>query len=475
MAKINAMMDVGKRAMMNSQTALQTVSHNIANKSTEGYSRQRVEQQAAEAIDSGRVRVGTGAKAVGVTRTNNPYLERQIASETNKKGYFDGQAENMIRVEQIFNEQINKGLNQFVANFFNSFRELSGNPESLATRALVKENAHFMTQDFGRIVNQLDEIQHGIDQQVTATVQEINGITQEIAGLNSKVAQVEVQGMPANDERDRRDVLVKKLGEKVNIKWAEGDSGMVNITAGNTCVLVSGNDAVNLETARTDAHGNKREGNVDIVYRMSKEGSAFTVTNQMKGGQLGGALQVRDEVVNDLRDDLDDMAFTLSTEVNKAHQLGFNAYNEQGVGFFKNLERPADAAKNLRVNAHILNDTLKIAAAAEPNSPADNRVANVIAAIQTRKVMGEGNSTMDDFYNGVIGKLAVTVAKANQEADHQKNIVHQLNNVRESISGVSMDEEAVKMIEYQKSFDAAARVIRTADEMFDTVLNLKRM
>ena len=89
--------------------------------------------------------------------------------------------------------------------------------------------------------------------------------------------------------------------------------------------------------------------------------------------------------------------------------------------------------------------------------------------------MEDGTATFDDFYNSMVGKLAVKVGKANQEAEHQKNIVSQLNNVRESISGVSLDEEAVKMIEFQKAFDASARVIRTADEMFDTVLNLKRL
>jgi flagellar hook-associated protein 1 FlgK len=108
------------------------------------------------------------------------------------------------------------------------------------------------------------------------------------------------------------------------------------------------------------------------------------------------------------------------------------------------------------------------------NSPGDNRVANVIAGLQLNKVMNGNTATIDDYYNGMVGQLAVTVGKATQEAEHQKNIVSQLANVRESVSGVSLDEEATKMIEYQKAFDASARVIRTADEMFDTVLNLKR-
>lgn len=474
MPKINAMMDIGKRAMSNSQSALQTVSHNIANKSTEGYSRQRVEIQSNEPVGEGRLRMGMGSKAAKVSRINNPFLEKQIQSETNKQGFFAGQSENLVRVEQIFNEQINKGLNQFVGNFFNSWRELSNNPESLATRAMVKETAHFLTQDFKRVVTQLNDIQADIDNQIKATVQEANAMASEIANLNQKIEQVEIQGISANDERDRRDVLIKKLGELVNIRSAEGDNGKLTITAGDTAVLVSGYEFLELETMYAGGKDERREGSIEVIHRASKNGSGFAVSEQFRGGKLGGLLHVRDQVINEVRRGLDELAYGLAQEVNAAHVLGYDGYNTQGILFFEPIDRVEDASKALKVNTDILNDTMRIASSAEPNSPADNRVSNVIAAMQFNKVMDRGTATFDDFYNSMVGTLAVTVSKANQESEHQKNIVSQLNNVRESISGVSLDEEAVKMIEFQKAFDASARVIRTADEMFDTVLNLKR-
>lgn len=474
MPKINAMMDIGKRAMSNSQSALQTVSHNIANKSTEGYSRQRVEQQTNEAIGEGRLRMGMGAKAVKVTRINNPFLEKQIGSEVNKQGFYDGQSENLVRVEQIFNEQINKGLNHFVGNFFNSWRELSNNPESLATRAMVKETGSFLTQDFKRVVSQLDNIQADIDMQIKSTVQDINAMAGEVASLNQKIEMVENQGIPANDERDRRDVLLKKLGEKVNIRWAEGDNGKISVTAGDTAILVSGYESIPLEATYSAAGGARREGFIDIVHRSVKNGTGFSVSNQFTSGQLGGCFQVRDVIINDVRRQLDNLASSLVEEVNAAHSLGYDGYGKQGNLFFKPIKGVQDASMNLEINPNIMNDTMTISASADKDSPADNRVSNVIAALQFNKIMDDGTATFDDFYNSLVGTLAVTVGKANQESEHQKNIVSQLNNVRESISGVSLDEEAVKMIEYQKSFDASARVIRTADEMFDTILNLKR-
>ena len=128
MSKIHGMMDIGKRSMMNSQTALQTVGHNIANKSTEGYSRQRVELQTNEPVGIGKLRIGTGARSAAITRTNNPYLEKQIGKEQANLGFYRGRADALTRVEQVYNEQINKGLNQFIGDFFNAFREFANNP-----------------------------------------------------------------------------------------------------------------------------------------------------------------------------------------------------------------------------------------------------------------------------------------------------------------------------------------------------------
>ena len=123
MSKISAMMDIGKRSMMNSQTALQTVSHNIANKSTEGFSRQRVEHQTAPPVGSGNLRYGMGARASNITRTNNPYLEKQILSEGSDLGFAESRAGALARVEEVYNEQLNKGLNKYMGDFFNAFRE----------------------------------------------------------------------------------------------------------------------------------------------------------------------------------------------------------------------------------------------------------------------------------------------------------------------------------------------------------------
>jgi flagellar hook-associated protein 1 FlgK len=467
MAKINSMMDMGKRSMMNSQTALQTVAHNIANKTTEGFSRQRVEIVTAPSISEGRLQVGSGARAASITRVNNPYLDRQLQQETGILGFHNGQSESLAKVENIFNEQTNKGLNQYMTDFYNAFRELANNPESTTTRSIVVESAEALAKDFQRVDESLHHVQKDIDLQVKQNVHEINTMTAEVAKLNEKIASIEMQGNPANDERDRRDLLIKKLQEKIDVHVADGDNGMVSLSTAGNALLVSGIDALDL-TARAQP-GTQR---TQIYYENGKM-VPFDITARIKGGNLGGILDVRDKIVPDMQDKIDSLATTFTNEVNAAHVRGFDRSGKMGGVFFEIQEGEGGAASNMRLSEDIASDVTRVAAAARPGAPGDNGVANVISSLQFKENID--GSTMDDFYNAQVGRIGILASRANRAKETQAHVVEQVNTLRESVSGVSLDEEATKMIEYQKAFEASARLIKTADEMFETVLNLKRM
>ncbi|AHI04882.1 FlgK, flagellar hook-associated protein [Bdellovibrio bacteriovorus W] len=468
MSKISAMMDTGKRSLMNSQTALQTVGHNIANKTTEGFSRQRVELTTNQPIGEGNLQIGMGARASVVTRVNNPWLEKQIQKEGTSMGFQDARTDALSRVEQVYNEQSNKGLNQYLTDFFNSFRELSNNPESLASRTMVREAGFALTKDFSRVVGQLKDVQEDLDGQLITTVDEINQLSKEIASLNEKIQMIEVQNTPANDERDRRDLLLKKMGEKIDITWAEGKDGMVTVTAGRTGILVSGSGSSELKT-QASAERDRVE-----VYFVGT-GSPANITKQISGGRIGGILEVRDQIVEDLLSHVDKMAYTVATEVNKAHIEGYDKSGRPGVLFFEMPENVKGAAGQISLNKTIFNDVSRISAASRPGAAGDNTVANVISSLQYREVMDGGTATLDDYYNTQVGQIGAIAQRAVKSQESQKNVMSQLTNIRESISGVSLDEETTKMIEFQKMYDASARLIRTADEMFDTVLNIKRL
>lgn len=469
------MMDVGRRSLANSQTALQTTAHNVANRSTEGYSRQRVDIVTNEPIGEGNLRIGMGARAGTVTRTNNEYLEKQIEREGNQLGFFSARSEMLGRVEEVYNEQTNEGLNHSIGNFFNSFRELSNNPESLATRTQVKESAMHMARDFQHVNKQLADIQADADFRIATKVEEINQLCEEIANLNQKVQSVELSGVSANDERDRRDLLVKQLSEKVNIRYGESKDGQLTITAGRTAVLVSGYSHQKLEARGTPGRDGKAEGNFEVFYKSTDHSTPVNVTKQFTGGEIGGLLQVRDEVINEFSHGMDRVAYSLALDANLAHAQGYDRYGKTGNLLFEMQDGVAGAASKISVSKDVMEDVSKIAAAGQSGAPGDNRIANVLSSLQYQRAMGDGTATYDDFYNSLVGKIGIEAQRSNSAHQSQGDIVKNLKNIRESMSGVSLDEETTKMIEFQKTFDASARLIRTADEMMDTVLALKRL
>ena len=457
--------------MMLSQTALNTTSHNIANKSTEGYSRQRADIVTNPAIDEGRYRSGTGAQLGGINRVNNPWLEKQIEQEGSTFSFLDSKANALGGLENVINEQNVDGINASISKFFNSFRDLANNPESAVPRTQVREAAQSLIGQLQSAKKQIDGAASGVAKSIEAGLDEVNAYGKEIAQLNEKIVNVEITGASANDERDRRDLLVKKLSEKMNISYAEDPQGMINITAGKTAVLVAGTTATRIYTTPSESEGPR------VMYDLSKGGTAFDVTDQFTGGSLGASLGVVSPKgeISQLGQHLEDMAYNIANEVNKVHQEGYDRYNGQGVQFF-DMSHPAGfSIETMSLNKDIQKDVGLIAAASQPNSPGDNNVAQVLQNLQFQKVMGDGQYTFDNFYNSKVGEIGLATKGVNTSLESQKSTLDQLKNTRESISGVNLDEEASKMIEFQKSFEASARMIRVADEMFDTVLNLKRM
>lgn len=474
MSRVSNLMTVGRRSMMNSQTGLHTVGHNIANKETEGYSRQRTETMANGAQGSGKRRIGMGATAASVRRINNPYLEKQIGQEKSDLATTKGRQQGLSRLEQVFNEQQVEGFNNSLGNFFNTWRELSTNPESMPRRTAVRAASETLVNDFHTMKSQLNEISADINSQLQISVNDLNSITHEIADLNLKIQEVELSGGWANDERDRRDLLLKNLGEIVDIQWSEGEDSAVTVQTAKDALLVVGGVANNVQAVSTPRREGKDEGDFDVVFYHHDYAEPLLLTDRIKGGRLGGLLSVRNGELNGVKNDIDNLAFTVATEINSIHGKGFNAYNQTGMAFFEPMDEAHNAAEYLRMNSDIMADSARISAGRDPNRPADNRVANEIAELQYGKPLFGGTLTLDEFYKGIVGELGIKTQAANRRADVQNNIVNQLDNMRESISGVSLDEEAAKMIEMQKHFDAAARLIRTADEILETVINIKR-
>jgi flagellar hook-associated protein 1 FlgK len=175
-------------------------------------------------------------------------------------------------------------------------------------------------------------------------------------------------------------------------------------------------------------------------------------------------------------DELDELAFNLVTEVNSIHSAGYGLDGTTGVNFFAPLASQSGAARNMAVDATVLNDLRRIAAAEQDpavSGVGDNRTALRLSELQNEKTMTSGSQTFLQFYQGMVGSIGVTAGQVNRDFEIQANLVNQLEIQRESVSGVNLDEEGANIIRYQRAFQASSKLIMTADQMLETLMGIK--
>jgi flagellar hook-associated protein 1 FlgK len=464
----------GRSGMVASKAAIATTGHNIANANTEGYSRQRVQTETATPQDqpgSKRV-IGTGTKISRIERINDEYIEKQVRNGGRDMANFEEKDTMLKQVEDVFNEMNGDGLNRLVARFFNEFRKLSNEPENEAIRESVREASQSMASDFKRLRHELEDVRDHIDQRVEGYAREATMLAGQIKDLNNRIRAGELAGGAPNDLLDQRDQALKKLTTFADLAMHKDNHGnfIVDIKGVGPLIVGPQNESFSVQRSPADDQG-KPENSFDLMTTASARSK---ITHQIKGGKFGALMEVRDQTLSTLIDRLDEMAFTITNAVNDIHEQGFNRYGQQGIAFFRNLDDKTRAAEYIGLSDEVLSNSNNIASAAQPDAPGDNRVAIAISGLQHQRLMNDGNATLDAFYNGIVSDVGVAASKNKFNMNQQRDIMAQLNKMRDQISGVSIDEETTNLMQYQHSFDASARVIKVADECMQTVLDLKK-
>ena len=471
---IGVVMQTGRSGMMAAKANIGTAGHNITNANTEGFTRQRVHQAAnhGNPLAGKTSDIGRGVLIQRVERVNDEYLDKQIRMSHKSMSEYEEKDMALTQLEDVFNEMNGDGLNRVVSNFFNEFRKLSNEPDSEAVREAVRESTQAMINDFRRIHKEVDDIRKHIDAKIDGYTREVNAAANEIKDLNIKIKQLELSGGSPGDLLDRRDVLLKNLTSYFDTQVHKDKDGSVIvdikgigpfITSGSTEKMVA-------ETSPADGEG-KLEGSLDVKTTASV---SSIITHRLKGGKIGGLLEVRDKTLSMIMERLDDLAYGITEGVNAIHQQGFDRNGLTGIKYFKDLGTKHRAAEYISLSDHIQDNVNHIAAAAAPESPGDNRIAMAIARVQNIRFLNGGNATADDWYNAMVSDTGVVAARNRSDLTQQKNIMAQFNRMRDSVSGVSIDEETANLLQYQHAFDASAKVIQVADGMLKTILDLKR-
>lgn len=476
---ISNIFELGKQGLAANRQALQTTSNNIANANSPDYSRQRPVFQTNESTMTDGLLIGGGVSVPKVIRVHDEFIQRQLVEESKNLGGAKVRMEGMRHVEQILHRD-GFQMGELTNNFFNAYRELSANPENPAIRNQVKNTAEALTTGFRSLTDSLEDAKRDIDVKLSANVEEVNALAKELAGLNDKIVQWEARDVSPNELLDRRDAVVKNLSTKLGYPVNTSQGGFVNFSASGLGALVEGATANELVVMRTPASGDKGAGSLEVFVK--DNWGLHNVTKTLQEGEFAGMLHVRDQVINKLQDRLDHTAFGIANEVNQLHKTGSGLDGQSERALFSNFEEIKGAASTFSLSDDVKKSFEAIAAAELGAGPGDNRLALAITALQDKAVFptdgffAEGKDaryTVNESLNNLMGGLATETANEEQVLKHQESIVGQLENYKQSISGVSLEEEAINMIQYQSVFNAAAKTLKIGDELLDTILSLK--
>lgn len=507
-------LETAKRSLVTQQAALYTTGHNIANANTAGFSRQIVNMTASKSLEPyGMMRtttpgqIGTGVEFTSITRVREKFLDDQFRNENKSLGNYTIQQDTLEKLEKVINEPSDSGLRTVIADFFNAWSEMSKAPENADGRKIVREQALALTDAFNHMAKQLSDLKGDLTENIEIRIKEVNSKIGSIGQLNGEIARIEGLGDDANDLRDQRDLLADELSKMINIKVEELpngyriESGGVELLSGFTPTTVVDTAFVNAAyTAGTLDNGEiygmitSRDRYVQgYVNELDK--LANTVANGdvevtlpkgsviPEGTILGGVTYTGTVAARTLGSDL---PVTIKG-LNALHQLGYNFSSDPvGLPFFTNADGTSATitAASFTLNKEIADNPTKISASmrvvdiggTESVVQGNNSLAVLFSQARDMRFnfgtpTDTNLNTIDAYFRSIAGQLGVQSAESIRQMNNSKILVDQIDGNRQSVSGVSLDEEMSNMIKFQHAYNAAARNMTIIDELLDKVIN----
>ena len=528
-------LNIAIRGLFTAQRGLDTVNHNLNNVNTPGFSRQVAVQAASKpmALYDGTGMMGTGSEVVSVERVRDEYLDFKYWSENITLGEWQAKREVLADMEATFNEPSDSGFATIMSDFYNSLQELGKDPGSAAVRALVKEKGVTVAKYFNSISAHFEKLQADVNYRIKTKTEEVNSYATQIQQLNRQIYIAELDGDTANDLRDQRTLLVDNISKIVNIEANEvivgklpsgkDDKHFVLTISGKA--LVDHFDISKLAVVQRSEAQKVNTEDVSGLYEVQwADGNSLNV----KGGELRGYLDIRDgnagqtgpngitsplykgipyyqkklnEFVrkfamsfNEGFIDDDGNGEITAGEDGAGHADAFAPDGSTGIRFFTYLDAgdsPVDStefldgaatteeiyarynnitAKNFSVSGDVMTDYNKIGVSDVSGEIGNINVLNGLLEMRhSPDMFAEG--APEDFMKSLVATLGIDAQQAEGYETNQNAIVKQIVNRKLSDSGVSMDEEMANMIKYQHAYNAAAKMIETMGEIYDTLIN----
>src|SRR5208283_3499103 len=439
-----------------SQQEMETTSNNVANANTPGYTREVSDVTAGDPVEMGSLSYGTGVVLQKIESLRDPILQIQINQATQQNSSLNASLTQLQQIQTQFASSTS-GIGADISNFFNSLQQLSPDPTDLTLRQSVLTAADTLATDFNTAATSLQTQRSNIDQNVVASVTQVNSLTSQIASVDEQITNLQGANQASGDGTlvDTQNNLIQQLSALIDVQVIPTGQGITLATSNGT-TLVSGSQSYALTTQLTDGVQHIISGTQDI-------------TSSLKGGSLAGLIQVRDQEIPSISSSLDQLAAGLATNLNAANTKGFDLENPPAQGGNIFAPTPASgvgAAATLTVS---MTDPSLIAASSDGTTGSNGNLANLSAVANQDVANGQ---TPIDAYSTLVGQVGSTTSNTSADADASNAILQQLQDQNGSVSGVSLDEEASNLIQYQAAYQAAARVVSTVNLLLLDAVNL---
>ncbi len=342
-----SIIDVALSGLTNHQAALRTTGNNVANVNTPGYSRQQVVFKQAPSQLNGAGFQGTGVSISTIERQTDDFIAAQVRSDTTVLKERKVILNEATKIDNLLANE-NTGLTPALSSFFSGLQGASDDPTSIPQRQLLLTQSEGMISRFHALNSRLVSQSRAINQNLFSDVSSINSMAKSIAELNKtiSIAVGAGQGKSPNDLMDQRDETLRLLSEKVTVNSVLQPDGRANVYIGTGQPLVLGNDAGQLAVVASKDDASRME------IGFSNKGSVQIISNLITGGDLGGALNFRDNVLNPTINSMGRIALSVSDSINKQHQLGMDLEGNLGGNFFKDINETSVARNRVQGNGN---------------------------------------------------------------------------------------------------------------------------
>ena len=453
MSGLYGSLSIALSALLTSQQALETTSNNVANVNTPGFSRQRPVLVPGDPVTLGSLSIGTGVVLEKIQSLRDSILEIQLHQETQRQSKLNTSLAALQQMQTMFSSA-DSGIGAAISNFFNSLQQLSPDPSNLSLRQGVLTAAGTMATGFNTTARNLETQRGNLDLNVVQTVNQINTLTTQIAKVDQQIAVLENANQDASTLVDQQTNLIRQLSGLVDVSVIQTDHGIA-LTTSNGTALVSGGNSFALTT----------QVGGDGMQHVLAQG--IDITSSLTGGSLAGLIQMRDQEIPGILSSLDQLAAGLATALNTANAQGDDLYGNLGGNLF--VPPPVGGVGAAAALTVSITDPALIAASSD-GTPGSNGNLAVLSAVHDQ-LMANGQ-TPTGSYASIVFQVGSDTANASADVDSSNLILQQLQDQRGSISGVSLDEEAANLIQYQTAYQAAARVVSTVNALLSDAVNL---